>query len=59
MAARDNMLEMSEDEDDKSIMFNGDNYDEWRDAMKMQLKSKGALVWNAVVSKDCYLKNKI
>ena len=57
IGARVSMSEMYGDEDDKSIMFNGDNYDKWRDAMKMQLKSKGAPVWNAVVSKDCYLKN--
>ncbi len=52
------MSEMSRDEHDKRIMFNGDNYDKWRDAMKIHLKSKGAPVWNVVVSNDCYLKNK-
>lgn len=57
MGARVSMSEISGDKDDKNIMFNGDNYDKWRDAMKMQLKSKGAPVWNAVVSKHCDLKN--
>ena len=44
--------------DDKIPLFNGDDYANWRDAMKFQLKSKGAHVWDAVASKKWYLKNK-
>ena len=50
---------MAGNEDDKIPLFNGDGYDNWRDAMKFQLKSKGAHVWDAVASKKWYLKNKI
>ena len=41
----------------KIALFNGDDYANWRDAMKFQLKSKGEDVWDAVASK-WYLKNK-
>ena len=44
--------------DDKIPLFNGNEYANWRDAMKFQLKSKGAHVWDAVASKKWYLKNK-
>ena len=39
-------------------LFDGVDYADWREAMKKQLKSKGAHVWNAVTSKKWYLKNK-
>ena len=39
-------------------LFDGADYADWREAMKKQLKSKGAHVWNAVASKKWYLKNK-
>ena len=45
-------------EDDKIPLFNGNDYANWTDAMKFQLKSKGAHVWDAVASKKWYLKNK-
>ena len=44
--------------DDKIPLFNEDDYANRRDAMKFQLKSKGAHVWDAVASKKWYLKNK-
>ena len=49
---------MAGNEDDKIPLFNGDDYANWRDAMKFQLKSKGAHVQDAVASKKWYLKNK-
>ena len=39
-------------------LFDGTNYVDWRDAVKKQLKSKGAHVWDVVASKKWYLKNK-
>ena len=48
---------MARNVDDKIPLFNGDDYANWRDAMKFHLKSKGAHVWDAVASK-WYLKNK-
>ena len=39
-------------------LFDGDDYVDWREAMKKQLKSKGAHVWDAVASKKWYFKNK-
>ena len=49
---------MDGNEDDKIPLFNGYDYANWRDAMKFQLKSKGAHVWDVVASKKWYLKNK-
>ena len=43
---------------DKIPLFNGDDYANWRDAMKFQLNSKGSHVWDGVGSKKRYLKNK-
>ena len=39
-------------------LFDGANYDDWREAMKKHLKSKGSNVWNVVASKKWYMKNK-
>ena len=44
--------------DDKIPLLNGNDYASWRDAMKFQLKSKGAHVWDVVASKKWYFKNK-
>ena len=49
---------MARNVDDKIPLFNGDDYSNWRDTMKFQLKSKGAHVWDVVESKKWYLKNK-
>ena len=39
-------------------LFDGADYVDWREAMKKQLKSKGAHVWDVVARKNWYLKNK-
>ena len=39
-------------------LFDGADYVNWREAVKKQLKSKGAHVWDVVPSKKWYLKNK-
>ena len=39
-------------------LFDGADYVDWREAVKKQLKSKGAHVWDVVASKKWYLKNK-
>ena len=39
-------------------LFDGANYEDWREAMKNDLKSKGSNVWNVVASKKWYMENK-
>ena len=39
-------------------LFDGADYVDWREAVKKQLKSKGAHVWDVVASNKWYLKNK-
>ena len=38
-------------------LFDGADYVDWREAVKKQLKSKGAHVWDAIARKKWYLKN--
>ena len=39
-------------------LFDGADYVDWREVVKKQLKSKGAHVWDVLVSKKWYLKKK-